>query len=276
MNFTRFKCRFRHFVAPKCALLRRSAAPVAFCAVLEVSRARSALKRGFGAAKIRLILVAALCCALTPCYAQGSDDTKTPIFPRIRALSLEGVRELARERSSPITLAQARFAQAQAEEREVARRIKLDTTGGLDPFSRQIRFYVALDLERLLGLNRQEKERARQATEQGRIGRQNANADAMKSATAAWYGLSSANAGVGSAARRKEAAQALYVVADARFKSGQSDLSGVMTALQGTYTSEDAFHQARQTVALTCLDLAQSCGYATAEELEAALSKEAP
>ncbi|HEX8465529.1 MAG TPA: hypothetical protein VF627_13005 [Abditibacterium sp.] len=188
-------------------------------------------------------------------------------------MSLERTRALARTGSATITLAQAKFAQAQAEEKDVARRFKLDTTGGLDPFSRQIRFYVALDLERLLGLNRQEKERARQATEQGRIGRQSAQADAMKGATTAWYALSSANTGVGSAARRKEAAQALYVVADARFKAGQSELSGVMTALQGTYTSEDAFDQARQAVALACLDLAQSCGYATAEELEAALAK---
>jgi len=249
---------------------------VGFSAVLEVSRAQSALKSDFKRAKIRLFLLALLLLRPAPSYSQNSAAANAPIFPRIRALSLEGARALARERSSTITLAQAKFAQAQAQEREVARRIKLGTTGGLDPFSRQIRFYVALDLERLLGLNRQERERARQATEQGRIGQKSAQAEAMKSATATWYALASANAAIGSTSRRKEAAQALYVVADARFKSGQSDLGAVMTALQGTYTSEDAFEQARQTVALACLDLAQSCGYATAEEFEAALSKPQP
>lgn len=224
-----------------------------------------------GAAKLRLALVALLLLLLAPSRAQEGDDAKTAIFPRIRALSLERTRSLASERSATISLAQAKFAQAQAEEREVVRRFKLDTAGGLDPFSQQIRFYVALDLERLLGLNRQEKERARQATEQSRIGRLTAHADAMKGATTAWFALVAANAGVGSAARRKEAAQALYVVADARFKAGQSELSGVMSALQGTYSAEDAFESARQTVALTCLDLAQSCGYSTAEEMEASL-----
>lgn len=273
MDFTLFGCRLRHFMEWKCALVRRSAAHGAFCAELAATATPRALKWSDRRVKIGLLAVWLLLLSLTPSHAQGEGEPGAPIFPRIRALSLERARALARERSATITLAQAKFAQAQAEEREVARRFKLDTTGGLDPFSRQIRFYVALDLERLLGLNRQEKERARQTTEQGRIGRQSANADAMKAATTAWYVLSSANAGVGSAARRKEAAQALYVVADARFKAGQSELSGVMTALQGTYTSEDAFDQARQAVALACLDLAQSCGYATAEELEAALAK---
>lgn len=273
MNFTLFERKFRQFMEPKCALVRWSAAQVAFCAELSAETPLHALKWDFRRAKIRFATFLLLFLAVASSSAQEAGDAALPIFPRIRALSLESTRALARERSSTIILAQAKFAQAQAEERDVARRIKLDTTGGLDPFSRQIRFYVALDLERLLGLNRQEKERARQATEQGRIGRQSANADAMKAATTTWYGLSSANAAVGSAARRKEAAQALYVVADARFKAGQSDLGGVMTALQGIYTSEDAFDGARQSVALACLDLAQSCGYATAEELEAALAK---
>lgn len=273
MNLTMFPCGFRHFVERKCALVRRSAAQVAICAELRTKARLRALQCGYKRAKICFVASLVLVCLSVPTIAEES-DAAPPIFPRIRALSLERTRALSRERSATITLAQAKFAQAQADEREVARRIKLNTTGGLDPFSRQIRFYVALDLERLLGLNRQEKERARQATEQGRIGRQSANADAMKAATTAWYALSSANAGVLTAARRKEAAQALYVVADARFKAGQSELGGVMTALQGTYTSEDAFDQARQSIALACLDLAQSCGYATAEELEAELSGE--
>lgn len=273
MNITRFNSGFRHFVEAKCALVRRSAALVASCADSSAQTQPRTLKCGLLGARIVWATLLLLCFFLLPAIAQESGSAAPPIFPRIRALNLERTRVLARERSATITLAQAKFAQSQAEEREVSRRIKLDTTGGLDPFSRQIRFYVALDLERLLGLNRQEKERARQATEQNRIGRQSANADAMKSATVAWYALSSANAAVVAAARRKEAAQALYVVADARFKSGQSELSGVMSALQGTYTSEDAFDQARQSIALACLDLAQSCGYATAEELEAALSK---
>jgi hypothetical protein len=272
MNFTLLSCKMRRLVEWKCAVVRRSAAHVAVCAQLIAAKSPRALKWSDRRAKIGLLIACLLLLSATPSHGQGRDE-QAPIFPRIRALSLERTRALARTGSATITLAQAKFAQAQAEEKDVARRFKLDTTGGLDPFSRQIRFYVALDLERLLGLNRQEKERARQATEQGRIGRQSAQADAMKGATTAWYALSSANTGVGSAARRKEAAQALYVVADARFKAGQSELSGVMTALQGTYTSEDAFDQARQAVALACLDLAQSCGYATAEELEAALAK---
>lgn len=274
MNFTMFRCGFRRFVESKCALVRRSAAQVAFCAELAAKARLRTLRCGLNRSKVHFVAFLLLCLASAPAIAQESGNEAPPIFPRIRALSLERTRALSRERSATITLAQAKFAQAQAEEREVGRRIKLDTTGGLDPFSRQIRFYVALDLERLLGLNRQEKERAHQATEQGRIGRQSAQAEAMKGATTAWYALASANAGVLAAARRKEAAQALYVVADARFKAGQSELGGVMTALQGTYTSEDAFDQARQSIALACLDLAQSCGYATAEELEAALSKE--
>lgn len=273
MNFELFKGEFQCFAARKCALARRSAAHVPWRAELKAGTRLRAFQRGFRRAKIRLAVVSLLCWTLAPAHAQDPNTARAPIFPRVRALSLERSRALARERSATIALAQAKFAQAKAEEREVSRRLKLDTTGGLDPFSRQIRFYVALDLERLLGLNRQERERARQATEQGRIGRQSAQAEAMKGATTAWYALASANAGVTASLRRREAARALYVVADARFKAGQGELGSVMTALQGTYSAEDAFEQARQTVALSCLELAQSCGYATAEEMEAALSQ---
>ncbi len=106
---------------------------MAFCADLRAKARLHALKCGLKRVKTRLVTLLLLCLACAPTIAEES-DAAPPIFPRIRALSLERTRALARERSATITLAQAKFAQAQAEEREIGRRIKLDTTGGLDPF----------------------------------------------------------------------------------------------------------------------------------------------
>lgn len=200
-------------------------------------------------------------------------DEETPIFPRIRSLSISSARALAMKRAPALSLSAARVAAARGDEREVSRRFKVNTAGGLDPFSGRIRFYLALDLERLAGLNRSEKQSARQKVEQERITALSARQDAMKRVSAAWYGLSSAQMSVEATARRRETAQALYVAADARFKAGQGELAGVLSAVSGTSSSEDAYQAARQSVALSCLDLAQSCGYLTAEELETTLDE---
>ena len=222
----------------------------------------------FSRAKITGLLLIFLASAAPNAQAQSTDS----IFPRIRSLSLEKTRALTRQKSSALALAGAKLLQSQAQEREVSRRFKLDTTGGLDPFSGQLRFYVALDLERLLSLNKAERQSAQFATKQSEIARQSAEAEAIKRASAAWYALANANALVVSTARRKDAANALHLVADARFKAGGGELSSVVAALEATHTSEDAFQAARQGVALACLELAQSCGFLTAEELEADLA----
>lgn len=200
----------------------------------------------------------------------ASQDAAT-LFPRLRRLTLEEVRVLARSRSANIALSDARLAQASASRRDIERRIRLDTTGGLDPFSRQVRFYISLDLERLLGLNRQERERARQVEAEGRIGQTTAQADALRRVTTAWYATLQAQNGVVSATRVRQTTAALFLAADARFKSGQGELGVVLGALRAREEGEDAYERARQGVALACLDLAQACGYASAEEMEAAL-----
>ena len=193
------------------------------------------------------------------------------IFPKVRALSLVSARQLAMKQSPAIAVSGARIAAADADAREVSRRVKVDTTGGLDPFSGKVRFYVGLDLERLAGLNKAERQSARQKVEQEKLAAISTGQDAMKRVSAAWYALQGAQMSVESAGRRKETANALYLAVDARFKAGQAELSGVLSALSGTSTAEDTYQSARQSVALACLELAQSCGYMTAEELEAAL-----
>lgn len=193
------------------------------------------------------------------------------IFPKVRALGLPQARQLAMKQSPAIAVSGARIGAAEADARDVSRRVKVNTAGGLDPFNGKIRFYVALDLERLAGLNRAERQSARQKVEQEKLGAIATGQDAMKRVSAAWYSLQSAQMAVVSANRRKETAEALYVAVDARFKAGQAELSGVLSALSGTSTAEDTYQSARQSVALACLELAQSCGYMTAEELEAAL-----
>ena len=211
----------------------------------------------------------------TPALAQDdSPDSPTataPIFPRVRALSLEQARALAMKRSPALALSGARVAEAEGAQRDVSRRIKLDTTGGLDPFSGQVRFYLALDLERLIGLNKGEKESARQKVEAEKINRTTSEQTAMARVSTAWYGLSTAQANVTSAGRRKEIARALYAASDARFKAGAGELNDVLGALSSNTQALDAYEASRQQVALACLELAQSCGYLTAEAMEAAL-----
>ncbi len=212
-----------------------------------------------------------LCAVVLLCALPSSAEDAPTIFPRLRRLTLEEVRVLARNRSANIALSDARLAQASASRRDIERRIRLDTTGGLDPFSRQVRFYISLDLERLLGLNRQERERARQVEAEGRIGQTTAQADALRRVTLAWYATLQAQNGVVSATRVRQTTAALFLAADARFKSGQGELGAVLGALRAREEGEDAYERARQGVALACLDLAQACGYASAEEMEAAL-----
>lgn len=193
------------------------------------------------------------------------------MFPRMRTLSLFQVRELAKKRNSRIALAGAKLGNAEAELKEQRNRIKLNTAGGLDPFSGQVKFYLSLDLERLLQLNKTARDKARQDVEAQKIGRTDSINATIKEATVAWYGLRKSEAQVVSASRYRQTAQALYVAADARFRAGATELAGVLATLDGTHRADDAHQAARQQIALDCLDLAQSCGYATAEEMEAAL-----
>lgn len=212
----------------------------------------------------------------SPALAQDdstdSAQAATPsLFPQIRGLSLEGARALAMKRSPALALSSARVAEAQGAARDVSRRIKLDTTGGLDPFSGQVRFYLALDLERLIGLNKGEKESARQKVAAEKINQATSEQTAMARVSTAWYGLATAQATVTSAGRRKEIARALYAASDARFKAGAGELGDVLGALSANTQAVDSYQASRQGVALACLELAQSCGYLTAETMEAAL-----
>lgn len=206
-----------------------------------------------------------------------------PMFPRIRGLDLAQVRALALKQSTSIALAQAKLNQAQAELKDQRNRFKLTPDGGIGfgvnpnnpnggAFSNKVSFYLSLDLERLLQLNKKEREQARQEVEAQNIGKTDAQNAALKGVTAAWFSLRRAEAAVLAASRYRETANAIYIAADARFKAGQGELSGVLSGLRGTWESEDAYNRARQDVALACLDLAQASGYATAEEMEAALS----
>lgn len=206
------------------------------------------------------------------------------LFAGIRALDLSSARALATKRSSAIALANAKVGGAQADLDELRNRIKINSAGGLgigtnplesNPqggvFSPKVRLYLSLDLERLLQLNKAQRTKAKRAIEAEQIGKTDATNSAIKDVTTAWYGLRRVETAVVTAARYKETARALYVSADARFKAGAGELSGVLSALDGTYKSEEAYETARQSVALACLDLAQACGYTTAEEMEAAL-----
>lgn len=148
----------------------------------------------------------------------------------------------------------------------------MNTQGGLDPFSGKVRFYLSLDLERLAGLSRAEKDAARQKVEQERIGEQSAREDAIKRVSTAWYSLHASQLALAGAARHKQSARALYVAADARFLSGAGELSSALSTLSANYEAADAYQSARQKIALDCLELAQSCGFFTAEEMEIALS----
>ena len=203
--------------------------------------------------------------------ATNQSDIEYSMFPKVRALSLSQARELATKRNTRIALAKSKVGGAQADLREQNNRVKVNTSGGLDPFSGKIRFYLSLDLERLLRLNKTQRDKARQDVEAQKIGETESFNAAIKEATVAWYSLRKSEAAVTSSARYRETARALYVAADARFKAGVSELSGVLSALDSTYKSDDAYQAAREQVALDCLDVAQACGYATAEEMEAAL-----
>ena len=218
-----------------------------------------------------LLIALIITLSAAPTRAQDAEPDAPTIFPRMRALDLGTVRALALERSTAIALSTSKLAQAQAELREQRDRFKVSTAGGLDPFTGKVRFYLSLDLERLLQLNKQQRIAAQQGVEAQAIGQTDARNGAIKGVTVAWYGLRRAETAVTAAARYRETAQAIYVAADARFKAGQGELTGVLSGLRGTWQSEDAYTSARQDVALACLDLAQACGYATAEEMEAAL-----
>ena len=234
----------------------------------------------------RLFLVCVLLCSLAARAAAQStvesDRTPSTVFPLMRALDLNACRALALKRSAKLALAGAQIAQAEAELSDQRNRFKLAPGGGIGlgvnpnnpnggTFSNKVSFYLSLDLERLLQLNKAARAKAQQAVEAERIGQTTAELATQKDVTTAWYGVRSAEAGVVAAQRYRETAQALHLAADARFKAGQGELAGVLASLRGTWESEAAYEQSRRTVILACLDLAQSCGFATAEEMEAAL-----
>ena len=218
---------------------------------------------------------------LAPFSSRGAAfaQSKAPTtFGHIRALSLEQVRALALERAPSIAQAKAKIEAAQAEERELKKRIVPQVGGGIDPFSGQVRYYMNLDLQRLFQLNRAEREKARRQVEAEQAGQTQAQNGAIASVTAAWFGLQRAEAGHTTARRNLITAKAMFVSADARFRAGTGELGSVLSALGGKATSEDAVTSTRQNLLLACLTLAQGCGYATAEDMEAALatSKTAP
>ena len=195
------------------------------------------------------------------------------LFPRIADLDLTEARALATARAPAIALSAAKVGAASADLDEQRKRIKVTTTGGLDPFDGSIRFYLALDLERLLQLNGAAREKARRLVEAERIGATQTQNAVTKSVTVAFFGLRGALATDVSARRRAETSAALYVAADARFKAGAGELGSVLGALSAQSESSDAVTSARHAVALASLDLAQACGYPTAEAMEAALAK---
>ena len=110
----------------------------------------------------RVFLRLGFALALLVSLATGVSAQEGAIFPKIRRLELSQVRDLAMKRSPALAISGARIAAADADAREVSRRVKVNTAGGLDPFSGKIRFYVALDLERLADLSKAERQRARQ------------------------------------------------------------------------------------------------------------------
>jgi outer membrane protein TolC len=192
-------------------------------------------------------------------------------FGHIRKLSLEEVRALALERAPAIAQAKAKIEAAQAEEKELKKRIVPQVGGGIDPFSGQVRYYMNLDLQRLLQLNKAERQKARRTVEAEQQGQTQAQNSAIASVTAAWFGLKRAEAGHATARRNLITAKAIFVSADARFRAGTGELGSVLSALNGKASGEDAVISTRQGLLLACLTLAQACGYSTAEEMEAAI-----
>ena len=212
----------------------------------------------------------------SPAFAQPKGAATT--FGHIRALSLPQVRSLALERAPAIAQARAKIAAAEAEERELKRRIVPQVGGGIDPFSGQVRYYMNLDLQRLLQLNKAERQKARRAVEAEQAGQTDAQNGAIAGVTSAWFGLQRAEAAHKTARRNLVTAKAIFVSADARFRAGTGELGSVLGAMNGQASSEDAVTATRQSLLLACLTLAQACGYSTAEEMDDALatSKTAP
>lgn len=198
---------------------------------------------------------------------QGAATT----FGHIRKLSLPQVRALALERAPSIAQAKAKIEAAKAGERQLKKRIVPNFGGGIDPFSGQVRYYMNLDLQRLFQLNKAEREKARRIVEAEQSGQTDAQNAAIASVTAAWFGLQRAEAGHKTARRNLITAKAIFVSADARFRAGTGELGSVLSAMNGQASGEDAVTSTRQSLLLSCLTLAQACGYPTAEEMDAAL-----
>ncbi len=192
-------------------------------------------------------------------------------FGHIRKLSLDQVRALALQRAPTIAQAKAKIEAARAEERELKKRIVPNFGGGIDPFSGQVRTYMNLDFQRLFQLNKAERQKAKRAVEAEQLGQTDAQNGAIAGVTAAWFGLQRAEAAHKTARRNLITAKAIFVSADARFRGGTGELGSVLSALNGKASGEDAVTSTRQGLLLSCLTLAQACGYSTAEEMEAAL-----
>lgn len=203
--------------------------------------------------------------------AFAQSKTAPTTFGHIRKLSLEEVRALALERAPAIAQAKAKIEAAQAEEKELKKRIVPQVGGGIDPFSGRVRYYINLDLQRLLQLNKAERQKAHRVVEAEQQGQTQAQNGAIASVTAAWFGLKRAEAGHATARRNLITAKAIFVSADARFRAGTGELGSVLSALNGKASGEDAVTSTRQGLLLACLTLAQACGYSTAEEMEGAL-----
>lgn len=245
--------------------------------IIFAARFFFAARSVFGCARLAsLALCFAFILAFTSPPILAAESPARALFPRIAELDLPEVRALATLRAPEIALAGAKVGAAQADLAEQRKRLKLNSAGGLDPFGGKIRFYLALDLERLLQLNGAAREKARRIVESEQIGQTQAQNAVTKTATVAWYDLRRALANDLSARRRAEVAAALYVAADARFKAGGGELSGVLGALSAQSESADAIVAATQAVALASLDVAQACGYPTAEAMEADLRAPAP
>ncbi len=223
--------------------------------------------------------LAQLSCRGGVAFGQSRGAAKSPrpatTFSHIRKLSLEDVRALALERAPSIAQAKAKIESAQAEEKELKRRIVPNFGGGIDPFSGQVRYYMNLDLQRLLQLNKAERQKAKRATEAEQMGKTDAQNGAIAGVTAAWFGLQRAEAGHKTARRNLITAKAIFVSADARFRGGTGELGSVLSAMNAKSSGEDAVTSTRQSLLLACLTLAQACGYPTAEEMESALGANA-
>lgn len=207
----------------------------------------------------------------SPASSLSSPYARVPTFPRVHALDLDAARALALRRSSAVALASAKVAQSQADLREQQRRVVPTTTGGLDVLTQRVRYYVGLDLERLLQTNGAAREKSRQLVAAETIGKRDAEAATVLRVTTAWYTLRRADVAVQSAERGRETAEALHVAADARFRAGQGELPAVLASLSAVFAAEDVLLSARQAVALASLDLAQACGFLTAEDAEVSL-----